>query len=507
MSQYKKRILYFTLIFFIISFITNIYSIPVIPQENGFGIETQAGREGEIYRVTNLNSSGEGSLRDCINSKESRICIFEISGTIYINDNLNIKNPYITIAGQTAPSPGITLKGAGIAIQTHDVLIQHLRIRVGDSSNGPDPENRDAILIGSNSNEVYNIVVDHISASWAIDEIISTWSEKYLIYNITISNSIFSEALFNSKHPDGKHSMGVLIGKNSNNIILKNNIFAHNSARNPLIRDDSTNIIILNNLIYNSGTSSKNKIYFGSRGSKNIPLNASVIGNIYIPKTNEDSLNNIYIEEESSSDMKLYLKDNLVPLSNKSNDWETVYGRNDPSIRVDTPPIWNANLKTIPVSIVKENNLQYSGARPLDRDIVDERIIVDIIKKEGEIIDSQNDVGGWPNLTINKLKLATPKNPNNDDDNDGYTNIEEWLHSYSYNIEIKTNESLLVKNIEEIDTIIPIKDISFEIVNETQINNTINQKQSPFFQYIKIGTIIAYLGIIITGIFIIILGK
>src|SRR5690606_31741653 len=132
----------------------------------GFGVDTAAGRGGQVHRVTNLKDSGAGSLRACVNASGPRVCVFEVSGTIRMAGDLTIRNPKITIAGQTAPSPGIMLRGGGLHIATSDVLVQHLRVRPGDDPEGHTPENRDALKI-SNPELITNIVVDHCSFSWA----------------------------------------------------------------------------------------------------------------------------------------------------------------------------------------------------------------------------------------------------------------------------------------------------------------------------------------------------
>jgi hypothetical protein len=134
--------------------------LPVFPGAEGFGTITRAGRGGRIIRVTNLSDRGQGSLREAIDAKGPRVIVFEVGGNINLKSHLKIRNPYVTVAGQTAPQPGITLTGASLSIKTHDVLIQHLRIRVGDRAIGPPPEDRDGIKIqGSKSAaaEVYNI--------------------------------------------------------------------------------------------------------------------------------------------------------------------------------------------------------------------------------------------------------------------------------------------------------------------------------------------------------------
>ena len=175
------------------------------------------GRGGKVYKVTNLNASGAGSLKACVaDATGPRVCVFEVSGTIRITSDMMVRNGNLTIAGQTAPSPGITIRGAALRIQANDILVQHIRVRAGDDTNGPDPDNRDSLKIeGSDSRQVKNIVIDHCTFSWAIDEIASVWGWHD---NITFTNNIFAEPLNESLHmsDDGrtreKHGFGVLLG-------------------------------------------------------------------------------------------------------------------------------------------------------------------------------------------------------------------------------------------------------------------------------------------------------
>jgi hypothetical protein len=151
--------------------------LAVFPGAEGFGSTTRAGRGGDVIRVTNLSDAGPGSLRTALQREGARIVVFEVGGTIELDSPITIQQPFLSLAGQTAPDPGITLKGSGIVISTHDVLVQHIRSRPGDGSVGTAPENRDGIsVVGSpdGSADVYNVVVDHCSVSWAIDEGVST---------------------------------------------------------------------------------------------------------------------------------------------------------------------------------------------------------------------------------------------------------------------------------------------------------------------------------------------
>ena len=232
----------------------SVQAIPVIPGAAGFGIETKAGRGGTVYRVTNLNASGSGSLKACVDATVPRTCVFEVSGTIRLTSDLVIRNDQIRIAGQTAPSPGIMIRGAGILIIASGVLIQHIRVRPGDDTNGPSPDNRDALKIsGTSTRPVRNVIIDHCSFSWSIDEIASTWGPHD---NITFSNNIFAEPLNESLHPqyDGTgtmpHGFGVLYGPaNGGGITFVGNLMAHVVERNPLSR--AAVLVMVNNLVYN----------------------------------------------------------------------------------------------------------------------------------------------------------------------------------------------------------------------------------------------------------------
>ena len=150
--------------------------LPAFPGAEGFGTQTPGGRSGQVIQVTNLNDAGPGSLRAALEASEPRIVVFRVGGTILLQKPIEIKNPYLTLAGQSAPGDGIQLRGEGITIATHDVVIRNIRIRIGDE--GVPTNSRDALNISATftNSDVYNVVIDHCSISWAIDENLSTWA-------------------------------------------------------------------------------------------------------------------------------------------------------------------------------------------------------------------------------------------------------------------------------------------------------------------------------------------
>lgn len=232
--------------------------LPATPALEGFGTTTVGGSgrhtpipKTTIVPVTSLADSGPGSLRECVDHMYPRTCIFLTSGEIVLRSPLTIDHPYITIAGQSAPAPGITVSHSSLRIRSHDVLVQHMSFRPGDCPFGTKPSERDGISIGSPSGSaVFNIVVDHVSMTWAIDENITVWFPTS--HDITISNSIIAEGLHKSLHPKGPHSKGVMIGPNVKDITLYRNLIALNYERNPYIQAGST-VEFINNVVYGWG--------------------------------------------------------------------------------------------------------------------------------------------------------------------------------------------------------------------------------------------------------------
>jgi hypothetical protein len=215
-------------------------ALRAFPGVEGYGEKSLGGRGGQIIKVTNLNDNGNGSLRACVEASGPRTCIFTTGGTITLNNPLTVSNPYLTIAGQTAPGGGITLRKASggelFLIKTHDVITRYLTVRPG-----PGGENH-GYQIASSGGSVSNVVIDHNSISWGVDSNIETW---YKVTDTTISWSLISEGLNCSTHSKGCHSKGLMIGGykgsesggvGSSNISVLNNLLAHNSDRNPLMQ-------------------------------------------------------------------------------------------------------------------------------------------------------------------------------------------------------------------------------------------------------------------------------
>ena len=391
--------------------------LPVFPGAEGFGSHTPAGRGGAVYKVSNLNSSGQGSLRACVEASGPRVCIFEISGTIDMRgSDLNIRNPFLTLAGHTAPGP-ILIKDGTLTILTHDVLIRHISIRRGDRSSG-----KDALALSAGNGDIYNLVIDHVSISWATDENIGAWipsGRGREIRDITISNTIISEPLKQNNYA------GVLFGSGTpgfSKISLIRNLFSQNQQRNPKYSGGS--YANINNVIYN----------WKNLGIDHGPprIEGSIVGNVFISGIATTS-RPINFRSSVPADSEIFLDDNMWDGNVPSNQWTLVQGSSVTA--AGSPPVWPQELTTLPSSQVEVYVLGNVGSRPGDRDPVDNRVVQTVKDRQGSYVDSQNDVGGWPNIQEIQRSLTIPDNPSGDDDGDGYTNLEEWLHDYAAEVE------------------------------------------------------------------------
>ena len=394
----------------------------------GYGSETRGGLDGRIIKVTTLNATGEGSFTEALNAEGPRTIVFEVAGVIDLGkQQIDITEPYLTIAGQTAPSPGITLIRGGLTVRTHDVVIQHIRFRMGDA--GAEKGEKYEPEISTYGAEAYNIVVDHCSVSWGVDENLSTSGPRLdgpeaTSHNLTFSNNIIAEPLCYSVHSkDGNHGMGTLVHDNCTNVTIIGNYYAHNYERNPWYKGGCTGIV-LNNLIYNPGKWAMRMGYVPKEwnNSDTAPVNprVTIIGNYM--KTGVDTPETTAMVGTNYNNGDCYLEDNIAIHLDGSECPIT-----DGNITIlDEKPSWIEGLEVLPAEDVPMHVLANAGARPKDRDAIDMRLVNEFITGTGNQIDSQNEVGGYPEVEPVYRALELPS------ENES---IESWLVQYTAQVQ------------------------------------------------------------------------
>lgn len=435
------------------------------PAAEGFGAVAIGGRGGRVVQVTNLNDAGPGSFREACEASGPRTVVFRVGGTITLESNIEVREPFLTIAGQTAPGDGIMVRGNGarnlsmLRVFTHDVIIRHLQFRRGPSTEGGEC-NADAIALL----EADRVIIDHVSAGWTTDQILTFWPAT----NVTVQESILTEALNDSTHSDDctadgplePHGLGPIAGNDSTNITFFRNVFANNLGRNPQLSPRIGGTVeVVNNVVYNV-------CYAVSlTGLGEDTLQANAIGN-YIkwgPNSCEGHRNNILV----SRNVRAYLEDNLTPARNDGEDeWlassqflDQTPARDEfrslerfvtPTTRIVTA---EQTYAQVPESAGARLVALETGEFQVVRHPVDQRSIDDLRSgtaregTSGRRLDHPDEVGGWPEVAggtpypdadedgmpdawedLHGLDPADSEDRNGDPDGDGYTNLEEFLN-------------------------------------------------------------------------------
>ncbi len=422
-------------------------AMPAFPGAEGFGADTPGGRGGKVYVVTTLDDHGRGSLREAVEAEGPRIVVFSISGDIELRGPLEIRNPWLTIAGQTAPGGGICLKGHKMLLRgTHDIVVRHLRVRPGDIAG----KGMDAISIGSfgAGGGVSNVVVDHCSASWASDETISVAGPSR---NVTVQWCILAECLSRSVHLEGEHSKGSIIGGQGEGISFHHNIYAHIGTRNPKAGSDhlppepGVTIDFVNNVIYDWGPRA------GYGAAQRVRLNYVCNWLRAGPSTAAKARDFAFLINGSLTG--IYLRGNVLqghPDRSANNILLLRVGdalAGCPAGRFVVPRPWPAApVTTWDAETARERVLDGCGAVLPRRDAADARIIRSIRQGSGAIIDSQEQVGAWPDLEMAQAppdgdgdgmpdawERANGLDPSDPADAgrpaaDGYTQIESYIN-------------------------------------------------------------------------------
>ena len=367
---------------------------------------------------------------------QGRVVLFEKSGIISLGNSLSVLYPYTTIAGQSGPSPGISLKNHSFKVQTHDVLIKHIRHRKTDDVAEWGSESVE-LVSGQNN---YNVIIDHCTVSWGLDDQLTMYSSNSNISS-TVSNCIVAEGL-NDGYPFYR-SKGVITQYGKQHISILRNVFAHNFQRNPMIGYDNSTVLI-NNVIYNC------TIPTALNGSLSMPDSSDVscVGNYYKKGANGASyaFRMYKFNDGGSQKSKIYLSVNYIHGTGTPEDqWTLVHydvdcPDDEDDLKAESSAIdLSGFTQWVGADVVSNlidnasptSTLHTVGARPANRDSHDERIINDVLNGTGQIISTDPQL----TLDVNTASLQIPSNPHGDDDKDGYTNMEEWLHELSARVE------------------------------------------------------------------------
>lgn len=503
---------------------------PSFPGAEGYGMYVSGGRGGAVYHVTNLNDSGEGSLRWAINQTGARTIIFDVSGTIYLESQLDIKNGNLTIAGQTAPGGGICVADWPVVIKASNVIIRYMRFRLGNEyvnkAEGDGGHEGD----GLGGFDGSNIMIDHCSISWSIDECLAVYGNR----NTTVQWCIASQSLRNAGHQKGAHGYGGMMG--GGRTTYHHNLIAHHDSRTPRFAfrsGDETSVEnptdYRNNVIYNwcgngcYGAEDMcinivNNYYKPGPGTakRNANIQKRIVGPGVGTRTDSEG-NTIYVWGKYYLDGNVNSKwsdvtknnwtiglQNQVDGSSQHGTWTST--TKDTIRRTEVMPF--ALVTTHTAEKAYEKVLGYVGAS-LYRDEVDQLIISDtqngvatytgstsgnnpgIIDSPYDIMpsDAGNDWNPWPTLESTTAPVDTDgdgmpdiwEDTNNLDPNDatdgaiagsdGYTNLEKYLNSIVANITAAQNADGEVLG-EDIATTGPLYEDDEETeVSEYEISN------------------------------------
>ncbi|ALL15361.1 pectate lyase [Caulobacter henricii] len=392
--------------------------VVAFPGAEGAGRLSVGGRGGAVLRVTNLEDAGPGSLRAAVEAKGPRTVVFDVAGTILLKTPLKISNGQITIAGQTAPGGGITVRDQTLVVAADDVVIRFIRSRLGAESK----TEGDAIWIAKGR----RIILDHVSASWSVDETLSASARfdnpDQGFHDLTVQWSIIAESLAHSLHAKGDHGYGSLIrGGQGSKISFHHNLWANHVARMPRPGNydgpdkDPIGAFIefRSNVFYNWG-----KGYAGYDADKAALVAYNFIDNAYVAGPNSEKL---VAFQEGNSLARAYFAGNSMNGEIPADPWSLVTGLQVENYR-QTAPIAVAPVTADPAPSAYQRVLADAGAS-VSRDAVDARVVEGVKARTGKVINNEQEVGGWPALAPGQAAVDT--------DGDGMPDAWETAHGFN----------------------------------------------------------------------------
>lgn len=418
-------------------------AIPAFPGAEGGGMWVTGGRGGKVIKVTSLADDGsEGTLRWALEQKGPRIILFDVSGNIALESMLHVTEGNFTLAGESAPGGGICITGHDTRFEADNIIVRHLRFRLGDKTSTQE----DALEF----RKCTGAIVDHCSASWSVDECASCYGNR----NFTMQYCLIYESLNHSTHKKGNHGYGGIWG--GRNATFHHNILAHHSSRNPRLdhpflywgRDlllYRGTVELYNNTIYNWG----DKACYGGEEGWWIFCN-----NLFIPgpdtKNTTEFLQSSVYPKPHATNGHYHISGNIVEGNEEiaNDNWVGVDIQGNTTreeIEMAAPrKMWGETPQAAHITVMGPSG---AGAKPTDK--ADERVLAEILDRSGSIINSQDEVGGWPRLKSSrkakdsdgdgipdKWERGKGLNPHNAADGaeispSGYSHLECYLHSFS----------------------------------------------------------------------------
>lgn len=381
-------------------------SLPVpqplaFPGAEGAGRYSRGGRGGRVFTVSHLGDGGPGSLRAAVEAEGPRVVVFAVGGTITLSKPLVVRHGRLTIAGQTAPGDGITLRGYPFEVAADDVVVRYLRSRMGD-------ENRfDGDAVGIVAGR--RIVLDHLSASWSTDEVLSVSARfdkpERSFDEVTVQWCLIAESLnrSNAKAPQ-PHGFGTLLrASDGARVSFHHNLWAHHLDRmprpgnwHPPARDAvGGRYDFRNNVFYDWGRDRA-----GYNLDRNTRSSYNFVANVYLEGP---SSKGAFAFEESSTEARAYFEANTMNGRLPADPWSLVKAHREhlpqglPAGYKLPLPLEIGPVRTDTPVATRARVLALAGAA-LKRDAVDERIVDNVRQRRGTLIDSQSQVGGWPLL-------------------------------------------------------------------------------------------------------------
>lgn len=375
--------------------------------------ETRGGSDGSRIRVTTLAAAGAGSLAEALAKEGPRTIEFAVAGVIDLaGHSLRISRPFVTIAGETAPSPGITLINGGMSVTTNDVIVRHIRIRPGAGSRARKSGwEVDGLATGGGARDV---IVDHCTFMWATDENLSASGPRFqgatlaewranTSHRVTFSHNLIGEGLNESTHSKGSHSKGSLIHDNATEIAIVGNLYISNDDRNPFFKGGAQGAVV-NNLIHNPGTRVMQYALNAGEWAGHAWERGRmvVVGNV-ARKGPSTAAAIAFLE--ALGPLEVHLRDNVfldatgaalpIQVQRRGKDRQLIAYESGQELQIaGAPMFWPPRLTAKPAGETTEWVLATAGARPWDRDVTDRRLIAEARSGQGKIIDFESEVAG-----------------------------------------------------------------------------------------------------------------